>query len=291
MGELGLLKIALLKMAFDFSYAMRYALPVLHRPPRRDEGWRRYAIFQSGRAEMAERDPIDLIKEQLIGIEGLAGLHANHEAYKKWRDETTTILEKVFSSKSIHCQSFLALRFREMGATPFASPEIDKINAARYKRDLENARNILQGAIKELTLDRTLFKKLQTTPKTVEVTLTGEYYLSSGIDDPELIQAIQVAFEGSGLTPIHGGEALKKGNSFLHRIDQIKRARFGIYDLSNSEKIDAFLELGAACALGKKIFILCKKGTALPETIKSFDRMEYEDFPSLTQKIKRGINF
>jgi hypothetical protein len=275
-------------MVFDFFYAMRYALPVLRSPARRDEGGMHHAIFQPGRAEMPERDPIDLIKEQIIGIEGLAGLHANHEAYKKWRDETTTILEKVFSSKSIHCQSFLALRFREMGVTPFASPEIDKINAARYKRDLENARNILQGAIKELTLDRTLFKKIQTTPQSVEFTLKGEYYLSSGIDLPELIQAIQSVFEGSGLTPIHGNEAAKKGESLHQRIDQIKRAQFGIYDVYHAEKPDALLELGAALALGKKTYLLCKKGASLPETLKSFDRMEYEDFPSLIEKLKKA---
>ena len=52
---------------------------------------------------------------------------------------------------------------------------------------LEAARNLLQGAVKELTLDRTLFKKIQTTPKRVEVALKGEYYLSSGIENPELI--------------------------------------------------------------------------------------------------------
>jgi hypothetical protein len=240
---------------------------------------------------MAERDPIDLIREQLNGIEALTGLHVNHERFKKWHEETRTFLEKVFSPKSIHCQSFLALRFQEMGKTPFASPEIDKINAGRYKRDLEHVRNVLQGAIKELTLDRTLFKKLQTTPKSVEITLTGEYYLSSGIDHPELLQAIQNAFEGSGLTPIHGSEASKRGETLHQRIDQIKRAQFGIYDPSNTEKADVFVEIGAALALGKKIYLLCKKGERLPEAVKSFDRIEYEDPFDITEKLKRGIKF
>jgi hypothetical protein len=240
---------------------------------------------------MPERDPIDLIKEQLNGMEGLSGLHGNHETFKKWHGETKTILEKAFTSKSIHCQSFLALKFREMGSTPFPSPEIDKINAARYKRDLENAKNILQGAIKELTLDRTLFKKIQTTPKSVEFALRGEYYLSSGIDRAELIQAIQSVFEGSGLTPIRGSEGAEKGESLHQRIDQIKRAQFGIYDLSDAGKIDPFLELGAAVALGKKIYIVCKKGSFLPEVTKSFDQIEYEDLSSLTEKLRKEIKF
>ncbi len=232
---------------------------------------------------MAERDPIDLLREQLNGIEGLTSLHANHEAFKKWHDETKAILEKAFGPKSIHCQSFLALRFQEMGKTPFASPEIDKINAARYKRDLEIVRNILQGAIKELTLDRTLFKKIQTTPRSVEVTLKGDYYLSSGIDQPGLTQAIHMAFEGSGLSPLQG-----KDVSFHQRIEQIRRSQFGIYDLS-VENADVLLELGAALAMGKKSLILCKKGASLPETIRSLDRIEYEEPASLTERLRKEI--
>src|SRR4030042_5215546 len=103
---------------------------------------------------------------------------------------------------SLHHQNFLAPRFREMSVKAFASTEIDKINTVRYKKDLENVKNILQSAIKELTLDRTLFKKIRTKPKTVEVTLKGEYFTSSGIEDPELIQAAKIAFEGSELIPI-----------------------------------------------------------------------------------------
>ncbi len=233
---------------------------------------------------MAERDPIDLIKEQLSGIERLTGLSAGHEAFKRWQDETKTILEKAFGSKSIHYQSFLALRFREMAMSPFASTEIDRINATRYKRDLDNARNVLQGAIKELTLDRTLFKKIQTTPKSVEFTLKGEYYVSTGVDRSELAEAIQRAFEGSGLTFL-GGKAVP----FAERLDQIKRAQFGIYEASNPEALEAFLELGAALGLGRKVFIITKKGSPLPDAVKSFDLIEYEDLSSLTEQLKKLI--
>ena len=201
---------------------------------------------------MAERDPIDLIRDQLSRAEEMAGLHADHENFKHWQSETKTILEKVFGSKSIHYQNFLALRFREMSVKAFASAEIDKINAARYKKDIENVKNILQSAIKELTLDRTLFKKIQTTPKTVEVTLKGEYFISSGIEEPELIQAIKSAFEGSGLSPTPAWKPREREKSLPQRIDQIKRAKFGIYDLSSPEKPDTLLELGAALGLGKE---------------------------------------
>jgi len=229
---------------------------------------------------MAERDPIDLIKEQLNRAEGWTGLHSDHEVFKNWHTETKTILEKVFSQKSIHYQSFVALRFLEMSVKAFASPEIDKINAARFKKDLDHAKSLLQSAIKELTLDRTLFKKIQTTPKTVEFLIKGEYFLSSGIQQPEIIQAIESAFEGSGLSPIYGAQNVNQ------RMGQIRLARFGIYNLSVPEKVDVLLELGMAFAVGKEILIICEKDTPLPEPLKPLKRIEYESPSDLTEKLK-----
>jgi hypothetical protein len=236
---------------------------------------------------MPERDPIDLIRDQLSRVEEMAGLHADHENFKHWHSEIKTTLEKVFGSKSIHYQNFLALRFREMSVKAFASAEIDKINSARYKKDVDNVKNILQSAIKELTLDRTLFKKIQTTPKTVEVTLKGEYFISSGIEESDLIEAIKKAFEGSGLSPIAGMEAPRKEKPLAQRIDQIKRAKLGIYNLSDPERPDALLELGAALGSGKEALILCRKGSPLPEALKSLNRIEYENLSELTEKLRK----
>jgi hypothetical protein len=239
---------------------------------------------------MPERDPIELIKGQLNRADEMAGLHVDHENFKHWHSETKTILEKVFSSKSIHCQSFLALRFREMSVKPFASAEIDKINAARYKKDLENVKNILQSAVKELTLDRTLFKNIQTTPKTVEFTLKEEYFISSGIEAVDLIQAIKSVFERSGLTPILGMESSQKEKPLHQRINQIKRAKFGIYDLSTSEKTDTLLELGVALGMGKETIIIYRKGSSFPETMKQLNRIEYENISDITEKLRKAYS-
>jgi hypothetical protein len=238
---------------------------------------------------MAERDPIELIKGQLNRTDQMTGLHTDHEIFKHWHSETKTILEKIFSSKSIQYQSFLALRFREMSVQAFASTEIEKINATRYKRDLENAKNILQSAIKELTLDRTLFKKIQTTPETVEVSLKGEYFVSSGIQEPELIQAIKSVLEGSGLTPILGLEASQKGEPLHQRIDRIKGTTFGIYDLSALGSTPTLLELGAALGIGKEAIIIHKKGSPLPDWLKQLNRIEYENVSDLIDKLKRKV--
>ena len=238
---------------------------------------------------MAERDPIDLIKEQINRAEELVGVHAEHELFTHWQGETKTILEKAFSSRSIHYQNFVALRFQQMTGTSFVSPEIDKLNATRYRRDLESAKNILHAAIKELTLDRTLFKKMQTTPKTVEILLTGEYFVSSGISDPGMIQAIEATFEGGGLKPTSNPETRGKGVSLPDRIEQIKRARFGIYDVSGPERADVFLELGAAFGLGREAIILTKKNSPFPAVARQFDRVEYENFSDLSEKLRKKI--
>jgi hypothetical protein len=236
-----------------------------------------------------ERDPIDLIRDQLNRADALTGLDAEHENFRRWQSETKTILEKIFGSKSIHYQSFLALRFREMSVKAFASAEIDKINPARYKKDLDHSKNVLQSAIKELTLDRTLFKKIQTTPQTVEFTIKGEYFISSAIQESDLIQGIQSAFEESGLSPIQNMEDFRKRESFGHRIEQIKRARFGIYDLSAPEKTDTYFELGAALAMGKEVIIIYEAGFSPPETMKELNRVEYESISDLTEKLKKIV--
>jgi hypothetical protein len=240
---------------------------------------------------MAERDPIDVIREQLSKTEGLSNLHADHEAFVQWQGETQTVLEKVFSPKSIHYQSFVALRFHEMSGKFFSSPEIDKINTARYKRDLETAKNVLQGAIKELTLDRTLFKKIQTTPKTVEVALKGEYFISPENLEPRTIKAIDSAYLGSGLNPSPKPEGNIPPSSFQQRLDQIKRAKFGIYDLSIPDRVQSILELGAALALGRETLLICKKGSLLPEVVRHLDRIEYENPSDLTEKLRKKALF
>jgi nucleoside 2-deoxyribosyltransferase len=140
-----------------------------------------------------------------------------------------------------------------------------------------------------LTLDRTLFKKIQTTPKTVEVSLKGEYFISSGIKAPDLMEAIKNAFEGSGLSPTLDSEASEKQRSFQKRIDQIKRARFGIYDLATPEKTDTFLEMGAALALGKEVILIHKKDSPLSETMKLLNRVEYENASDLTEKLRKKV--
>lgn len=243
-------------------------------------------VFIDEVKKMVEKDPIDIIKDQLSRVDALFGLHSEHELFKQWQNETKKILEEIFSSKSIHTQNFLALRFHEISVKGFSSPEIDKINLARFKKDLENAKNILQSAIKELTIDRTLFKKLQTKPTTVEVSLKGEYFISTGIRDPELTNAIVSVYEETGLHPTYGKEGHEKKDPITYKCDLIKKAKFCIYDLSAPDDKDTYLELGIAIGLGKKIIIIHEKDSSIPKWANLFKPIQYENHSMLIDKLK-----
>lgn len=238
---------------------------------------------------MAERDPVEVLREQVGRIEGLTSLHADHEVFRQWLAETRGLLEQTFSPKSLHYQSFLALRFKEVTVKAFASAEIDKINAQRFRRDLEQAKTILQGAIKELTLDRTFFRKIQTTPRSVEATLKGEYLVGPGIEDPFILEAIEKAFEGSGLSKVSTGQADSAKDLLKERFERIKRARISVFDLSRPENREVYLELGAALALGKTVIITHERGAQVPNWLKSVTAIEYQDPLSLTRALKKAI--
>jgi len=238
---------------------------------------------------MIEKDPIEIIKNQINRLDTLFGLHSEHELFKQWQNETKKILEEVFSPKSIHTQNFLALRFQEIRVKGFSSPEIDRINSARFKKDLENAKNILQSAIKELTLDRTLFKKLQTKPTSIQVSIKGEYFISSGITKPELVNAIVSSLEDSGLKPTFGKDSHDKEDSISSKYDLIKNAELCIYDLSSTDKQETYLELGMAIGLDKKIILIQEKDSTLPKWTKLFKIIQYSTISELIDKLKLSL--
>lgn len=233
---------------------------------------------------MVEKDPIEILKNQLNKVDTLSGLHFEHDLFRAWQGETKKVLEEVFTNKSIHTQNFLALKFREISIKGFSSPEIDRINSVRFKKDLENARKILQSAIKELTIDRTIFKKIQTKPKTVELSIKGEYFISSGIKDSELTKAITSAYDDSGLSPIYGVDSYKEDP--IYKYDLIKKGLFFIYDISAINDKDSFLEFGIAIGLGKEIILISRGNSPIPEWVKSFKFIQYETPSELTEKLK-----
>jgi hypothetical protein len=77
--------------------------------------------------------------------------------------------------------------------------------------------------------------------------------------------------------------------SLRDRVEQIKRARFGIYDVSGAEREEVLLELGAAVGLGKEIFLLHKKGSILPASVRDVHPIEYEGLTDLSERLKKKM--
>ncbi len=106
----------------------------------------------------------------------------------------------------------------------------------------------------------------------------------------DLRRAIEEALAASGLTPYYADVEVRQGHIFMDKIlPKIRHTRFGIYDISNPQKANVFLELGAAIAMGKPYFIVCWRDTEIPADLQGLDRIEYQSYSDLTDQLKAKI--
>ena len=121
-----------------------------------------------------------------------------------------------------------------------------------------------------------------------------EYFVAhefSRAEVDDLRKAIAKALAGSGLRAYYADNEVREGHIFRDKIlPKIGATRFGIYDLSNPEKPNVFMELGAAMGMGKSYFIICRRGTKLPSDVQGLDRIEYDSYSHLTRELKAKIS-
>jgi hypothetical protein len=105
----------------------------------------------------------------------------------------------------------------------------------------------------------------------------------------DLRDAIKNAFKDTGLKPYYADLELRQS----HILDKIKemifKTQFGIYDISNPNKPNVFLELGVAIAANIPYYLICKKDTEIPADLAGLDRIEYESYKHLTQILKKIV--
>ena len=105
----------------------------------------------------------------------------------------------------------------------------------------------------------------------------------------DLREAIEKAFEGTGLNAYYADLEVRQ-TYILEKIkDRIFRTQFGIYDITNTKKPNVFIELGLAMAAEKPLYIICKKSTEVPADLAGLDRIEYESYKELTELIRAKI--
>lgn len=107
----------------------------------------------------------------------------------------------------------------------------------------------------------------------------------------DLRRAVEDALCGhlDDFKPYYADKEIRKGHIFVDKIiPKIKSTEFGIYEITEQSP-NVFLELGAAIALGRTYYILCRKGSKIPADLKGLDRIEYKSFLELTEQLKKKI--
>jgi len=71
--------------------------------------------------------------------------------------------------------------------------------------------------------------------------------------------------------------------------DAIDKSDMCMFELSHLSKPNVFVELGYAIAKSKKYVLLVKKGLEVPSDLAGLDRIEYESFKELRDKLKKYL--
>ena len=109
-------------------------------------------------------------------------------------------------------------------------------------------------------------------------------------DKDDLINSIKAAFEGTSMIGYYADlEVRANGEPILNKIEEmIHSTEFGIYEISTNNQ-NVSLELGLAKGAKKRFYILAKKGTLIPSDLQGMDRIEYDDYQQLTERIRQKI--
>lgn len=108
-----------------------------------------------------------------------------------------------------------------------------------------------------------------------------------GTDAGDLRDAIEEALDG--LRPYYADKDYAEGQIFKDKIlERIKETKFGLYEISQHSP-SVYLELGAAIALEKRAYILCKIGTKIPSNLAGLDRIEYTSFRNLKEQLRKKV--
>jgi hypothetical protein len=146
------------------------------------------------------------------------------------------------------------------------------------------------GRLERTTARLQLAGQAAARPSKVAPITRKEYFVAhefSAEKKDDLRGAIENALAGLGLTPYYADNELRQGHIFTDKIlPEIRHTRFGIYDISNPQKPNVFLELGAAIAMEKPYFIICKSGTDIPADLEGLDRIEYQSYADLTKQLR-----
>lgn len=103
------------------------------------------------------------------------------------------------------------------------------------------------------------------------------------IDD--LRSAIEASLEEFHLKPYYADQEIRSQHVLCKICEKIRSSRFGIFEISDQNP-NVTLELGMAYGSGKNALLIAKKGSEIPADLDGMDRLEYESFKDLTEKLR-----
>ncbi len=126
------------------------------------------------------------------------------------------------------------------------------------------------------------------------------YFVAHEFSEQDIIdlrRAIEEAFEGTGLKPYYADLEVRPSGIKKYILEKIKEmirtTQFGIYDITNIERPNVFIELAFAMATDKPHYIICKRDKEgkinIPADLQGLDRIEYTAYGELTELIKKLI--
>lgn len=122
---------------------------------------------------------------------------------------------------------------------------------------------------------------------------TNRYFVAHVFDQEsldDLRNAIEAAFASTGLVPIYADKHLTDGHILTDKIfPDIESSLFGLFEISNQNKPNTFIELGYSKGKGKKCILIIKKGIEPPSDLAGFDRIIYSSYKDLVIKLKEYI--
>ena len=127
-----------------------------------------------------------------------------------------------------------------------------------------------------------------------------QYFVAHEYSEQDIIdlrRAIEEAFEGTGLKPYYADLEVRPVGIQGYILEKIKEkiltTQFGIYDITNIEKPNVFIELAFAMATDKPHYIICKRDREgkikIPADLQGLSRIEYTAYGELTELIKKLI--
>jgi len=193
-------------------------------------------------------------------------------------------LGELGDQRALHALSMIAKRTIFSNIRHAAMEAIKKIKSSESKKRLPDLR--VEHKIKRVRCPVTLRECTLS-----QVRMQNKYFVSHSFknDDFERFKkAIDEALGETGLKPYYSDRQTRKSCTLCSTCEQIRGARFGIYNISNQSP-GVTLEVGLAFGFRMPALVTAEKGSEAFSYLSRFNIIEYEDYQNLARDIRSRL--